>query len=95
MTITESLKYEFYVIMGILFFGAIFGLEESQNYWRWDIGRCIFAIGALWLVGSMFRFYPSLIHNYASIIAAISVFLLGFSIHEYGIFTEYNKDILD
>jgi hypothetical protein len=73
--------------MGILFFGAMFGFQEAKDFWTYDIGTCIAAIGVVWTIGSFFRFYPTLAHNYASLVVAITTFILGFAINEYGVFT--------
>ena len=87
MTIAQSIKYEFLLLMGILFFGAMFGYDECKKFWTYDIGTCISAIGAVWMVASFFRIYPSIAHNYASLLTSTCVFILGFAIGEYGVFT--------
>jgi len=89
MNIVESLKKEFIVIMSILIFGAIAGFKECKDFWNYDIGTCISAIGMLWTVGSFFRIYSNMGSNVASLFVGISVFLLGFAIGEYGIFTAF------
>ncbi len=87
MNIIKSLQIEFFVILGILFFGAIMGYQECINFWKMDIGFCIAAIGAIWVIASFFRLYSTIPHNLSSLGVGGSIFILGFGIHEYGFFT--------
>jgi len=89
MNVIKSLQIEFWVIVGILVFGAFLGYQECINFWKMDIGFCIAGIGTLWIIASFFRFYDPIPSLIASLAVGGSVLLLGFGIHEYGFFTAF------
>lgn len=91
--ILKNLRLELCLILGIMFIAIICGSQDGKNIITTiasgDIGDIIAAIGAVWMVGAIFRLYKEISHKIISFFCALFVFLLGHSISEYGIFSAF------